>query len=72
MNADERRLIAFFNRKVREERKAQMNKFLNSEEIIRTGTRMPRIGQIYTDPCAAVFSKFIIREHIENHENYSH
>ena len=40
------------HRKVGEERKAQLQKFLNSEEIIRTGTRITRIGQIYTDPGA--------------------
>jgi hypothetical protein len=39
-----------------EERKAQMHNSLNSEEIIRTGTRITRIGRIYTDPCASVSS----------------
>ncbi|TRZ89281.1 MAG: hypothetical protein D4R88_05790 [Methanosarcinales archaeon] len=39
-----------------EERKAPMHKSLNSEEIIRTGTRISRIGRIYTDPCASVSS----------------
>jgi hypothetical protein len=59
------------HREGREERKAQPQKSLNSEEIIRTGTQITRIGRIYTDPCASLFSKFILREQIENHENYS-
>ncbi len=37
------------HRKVREERKAQPQKSLNSEEIIRAGTRITQIGRIYTD-----------------------
>ncbi|MBU4221575.1 MAG: hypothetical protein KKA10_08140 [Euryarchaeota archaeon] len=41
---------------LREERKAQPQKSLNSEEIIRTGTRITRIGRIYTDPCVSVSS----------------
>jgi hypothetical protein len=35
--------------KGREERKAQLHKSLNSEEIIRSGTRMTQIGRIFTD-----------------------
>ena len=46
----ERRGMDFFI--LREERKAQLHKSLNSEEIIRTGTRITRIGRISTDPCA--------------------
>jgi hypothetical protein len=49
MNADERRLIAFYHRKGREERKTQLLKSLYFEEIIRPGTRMTRITQIRMD-----------------------
>jgi hypothetical protein len=38
----------------RKERKAQPQKSLNSEEIIRAGTQITRIGRIYTDPCLSV------------------
>jgi hypothetical protein len=41
------------HRKGPEEHKAQMHKSLNSQEIIRTGTRITRIGRIYTDPCVS-------------------
>ena len=37
-----------------EERKAPLHKSLNSEEIIRTGTRITQIGRIYTDPGVSV------------------
>lgn len=40
------------HRKVRDERNAQPQKSFNSEEIIITGTRISRIGRIYTDPGA--------------------
>ncbi len=33
------------------QRKAQLHKSLNSEDIIRPGTRMTRIKRIYTDLC---------------------
>ncbi len=42
------------HRKGREKRKAQKHKSLNSEEIIRTGTRISRIGRIFTDPGVSV------------------
>ncbi|MBU4223043.1 MAG: hypothetical protein KKA10_15740 [Euryarchaeota archaeon] len=45
------------HRKGREERKAQPQKSLYSEESIRTGTRMPRIGRIHTDPGAQRLEK---------------
>jgi hypothetical protein len=88
------------HRKGREERKAQPQKSLNSEESIRTGTRMQsmqssailvtmyekaaasrlrtqmtRMTRIFTDthnPCESIFTKFIFREQIENHEKHSH
>jgi hypothetical protein len=64
MNADERRLIA----SEREERKAQQHKSLYIDKIIRPGTRMTQIKQIYTDnpiraypchprnPCSIVYN----------------
>jgi hypothetical protein len=48
---------AIIRRKGREERKAQTQKSLYSEKIIRTGTRMPRIGRIHTDPGAQRLEK---------------
>ena len=51
----ERRGMDFFI--LCKKRKAQMHKSLNSEEIIRTGTRITRIGRIYTDPTAQRLEK---------------
>ena len=39
-----------------EERKAQPHKYLYLQEIIRPGTRISRIGRIYTDPCSSASS----------------
>ncbi|MBU3966883.1 MAG: hypothetical protein KKG76_05870, partial [Euryarchaeota archaeon] len=41
-------------RKGRKERKAHLHMSLNSEEIIRPGTRITQIRRIFTDPCASV------------------
>jgi len=69
MNADKRRLIASVHLKGRQERKAEKHKSLHPYKIIRPGTRMTRIGRIYTDneirahlchpcnPCSIVFEQ---------------
>jgi hypothetical protein len=45
-----------------EERKARMHNSLNSEEIIRTGTRITQIGRIYTDGFQYNERKFVSSE----------
>ena len=59
-DADERKSIsvtefaAQSNRSLhREKRNAHKHKSLYLDEIIRTGTRMPRIKRIFTDPCVS-------------------
>jgi len=54
IDADERRFVTLSHRKGREERKAQPQKSLNSEEITRPGTRMARITRIRTDTIAPI------------------